>query len=109
MQGIIRVPGNWIPDSLKGIIWFPGSPGIGSSSTVMYYFCAFPLRFEKYVGSVSVLGSTIFAPTGVKSKGDDFVSGILVPTGVKSKGGKLIEIFWRLNSLFSLQICKSVL
>ena len=30
---IIRVPGNCIPESLNGIIRFPGSPGIGSSST----------------------------------------------------------------------------
>ena len=27
------VLGNWITDSLKGIIWFPGYPGIGGSST----------------------------------------------------------------------------
>ena len=31
---IIRVTGNWIPDPLKGIIQFLGSPRIGSSSSV---------------------------------------------------------------------------
>ena len=30
---IIQVPGNWIPNSLKGIVRFPGSPGIVRSST----------------------------------------------------------------------------
>ena len=30
-MGIVQFPGNYIPDSLKGIIQFPGSPGIGSS------------------------------------------------------------------------------
>ena len=35
-MGIIQVPGNWIPDSLKGIVRFPGSPGIGSSSNPGY-------------------------------------------------------------------------
>ena len=29
---IIQVPWNWIPDSLKGVVRFPGSPGIGNSS-----------------------------------------------------------------------------
>ena len=32
-KGVIRVPGNRIPDSLKGVIRFPVYPGIGSSST----------------------------------------------------------------------------
>ena len=33
LQGIIRFPGNWIPDSLKGIFRFPCPPSIASSST----------------------------------------------------------------------------
>ena len=35
----------------------------------MYYFCDFSLPFEESVVSVSVLGSDIFTPTGVESKG----------------------------------------
>ena len=33
LKWIIWVPGNWIPDPLKGIIRFPGSPWIGISSS----------------------------------------------------------------------------
>ena len=32
LNGNIRVPGNWIPNFFKGIVLFPGSPGIGSPS-----------------------------------------------------------------------------
>ena len=31
LRGLSRFPGNWIPDSLKGIIRFIGYPGIVSS------------------------------------------------------------------------------
>ena len=34
---MIQVPGNWIPDSLKGIVRFLGSPRIGSSSKIECY------------------------------------------------------------------------
>ena len=40
-----------------------------SGSSVTYYFCDFSLRFDNYVGSVNVLGSGVFTPTGVESKG----------------------------------------
>ena len=82
------------------------SDEIGSDSgySVTYYFCTLYLPFDKFVGSVSVLGSDIFAPTGVDSKRDIFVSGLFIPTGVEFKGGGLLEMFWRSNSLFSFQI-----
>ena len=64
-----------------------------SISSGMYYFCGFSLRFGDYVGSVSVLGSDIFAPTRVESKGNIFASGAFIPTGVKSKFGRLLEMF----------------
>ena len=51
----------------------------------------FSLRFNYSVGSVSVLGSVVFAPTGVEFKGDTFASGVFVPTEVESKGGWLIK------------------
>ena len=66
---------------------------LGSSGT--YYFQYFSLRFDNYVGSVSVLGSGIFAPTGVESKCNIFVFVVFVPIGVKYKGGQLIKLFWR--------------
>ena len=31
LKGIIQVPVNWITDPFKGIIQFPGYPGIGGS------------------------------------------------------------------------------
>ena len=70
----------------------------------MYYFCAFSLRFENYVGSVSVLGSDIFASTVFESKSDIFSFDVFVPTGVESKGDQLIEMFWCSNYLLSFQI-----
>ena len=77
-------------------------PDSGSSGT--YYFCAFYLSFDNYVGSVSGLGSSVFAPTRVEYKGDIFAFDVFVPTGVESKGGWLIKMFWRSNSLISFQI-----
>ena len=41
----------------------------GSSGT--YSFCAFSLCFDDSIGSVSVLGSEVFAPTGVSPKVED--------------------------------------
>ena len=67
----------------------------------------FFLRFENYVVSVSVLGYGVFAPTGVKSKGDIFAYDVFVPTGAESKVGRIIKIFWRSNSLFYFQIWNS--
>ena len=75
-----------------------------SGSSCTYYFCAFSLRFKDYAGSVSVLVSDIFAPTGVESKGGIFAYNVFVLTGVKSKGGRLIKMFWHSNSLFYSQI-----
>ena len=57
--------------------------------------CYFPLRFDKYVGCVSGLGSGVFVPAGVDFKGDVYAFVMFVPTGVESKGDRLIEIFWR--------------
>ena len=65
--------------------------GSNSGSSGTYSFCTFSLGFDDSVGSVSVLGSGVFAPTGVESKGDIFAFGVFVPTGVESKGGQLIE------------------
>ena len=47
------------------------SDKLGSDSRYSgtYSFRAFYLRFDDYIGSVSVLVSGIFAPTGVQSKG----------------------------------------
>ena len=42
-KGIIQVPGNWVSDSLKGVVQFPGYPGIGSSSN---YFAWRPFLRE---------------------------------------------------------------
>ena len=67
--------------------------------TIFSLFC-----FYKSVGSVSVLESDGFAPTGVESKGDMFASEFLVPRGFESKGGQLLEKNWRLNSFFFFQV-----
>ena len=61
--------------------------GSDSGSSCTCYFCDFSLSFDESVVSVSFLGYGIFSPTGVESK-----------------GGRLLEFFWRSNSLFSLQI-----
>ena len=34
LKGVSRDLGDFIPDSLEGVIQFPGSPGIGSSSSI---------------------------------------------------------------------------
>ena len=83
--------------------------GSDSVSSGIYSVCAFSLCFGYYVGSVSVLGFGVLAPTVVESKGDIFAFDVFVPTGVQSKGGRLIEKNWRSNSLFTFQILKSVL
>ena len=46
--------------------------GSESVSSGTYSFCTFSLGFDDSVGSVSVLGYDVFAPTVVKSKGDIF-------------------------------------
>ena len=69
-----------------------------------YSFYIFSLCFDDSVGSVSVLGSGSFEPTGVDFKGDIFASEIFVPTGVEYKGGRLLEIFWGSNYFFLFQI-----
>ena len=78
--------------------------GSGSPGT-----CVFPFCSGKYVGGVSGVGSIIFVPTGIESIGDVVPLVVLVLRGVESKGGGLIELFWRLKSLFSLLVSKSVL
>ena len=83
--------------------------GLNSGSSGTYSFCAFSLRFYNSVGSVSVLGSGVFSPIGVEYKWGIFTFYIFVPIGVESKGGRLVEMFWRSNSLFSFQIIDSVL
>ena len=53
--------------------------GFDSGSSGTYSFCAFSLRFENSVGSVSVLGSGVFSPIGVEYKCDIFMFDIFVP------------------------------
>ena len=48
---------------------------------------ALPLRFDKSVGRVSVLGYDVFVPIGVESKCDIVTFFVFVPVGVESKGG----------------------
>ena len=57
-----------------------GSDGLWSDSrsSVTYYLY---LRFDDSIVGVNVLGSDVFAPTGVKSK-----------------SGRLLAVFWRSNS-----------
>ena len=52
--------------------------GSDSGSSCTYSFCAFSLCFDHSVGSVSLFGCGIFAPTGVESKGDIFGETIAV-------------------------------
>ena len=54
-----------------------GSPGI----------CAFPFCSGKPVGSVSVVGSGHFVPTGIELIGDVVPLVVLIAKGVDSKGG----------------------
>ena len=75
-----------------------------SGSSVTYSFCVFYLHFVDSIGSISVYGSGVFAPTGVESKCDIFAFDVFVPIRVESKGSRTIEMFWRSNSLFPLQI-----
>ena len=83
----------------------------------------FPFLLEESVGRVDdsvghvdnsivcVRGmrSGVFVPIVIKSIGDVIMLVVFVPIGVDSKSSRLIEIFWRPKSLFSLQISKSVL
>ena len=62
--------------------------GSGSGSSGRYSFTAFSLRFDKYVGCVSGMGSGVFVPTVVEYKCDIFMFVVFVPIGVKSKGGR---------------------
>ena len=72
--------------------------GSDSGSSGTYSFCAFSLCFDHSVGSVSLFGCGIFAPTGVESKGDIFAFDMFVPTRVESRGGRLIKK--KLRSIF---------
>ena len=71
--------------------------------------CAFPFCFDDSVGSVRGVGYGVFVTVGIESNFDYVMFVMFVPIVVESKGGRIIEIFWRLKSLFSLQISKSVL
>ena len=57
--------------------------------------------FDKSVGRVIGLGSSIFFSIRVDSKCDGVTFIVFMPIGVESKGGQLIEMFWRSNSSFS--------
>ena len=77
--------------------------------------CNFPFRFYESVGcvgdsvgSVSGMGSSIFSLSGIESIGDVFLLVVFIPKEIWFKGGRLIEIFWRPKSLFSLLVSKSV-
>ena len=70
--------------------------GSDSGSSGTYYYCNFSLRFDESV--VGVLGSNVFAPIGVESKGGIFASDVFVTTVVELKGGQLLAIFWSSNS-----------
>ena len=63
-----------------------GDDGFDSCSYGTYYFCAFSLHVAESVVSVGVLGSAVFAPIGVESKGDMFCFDVFLPKGVESKG-----------------------
>ena len=65
--------------------------GSDSGSYGTYSFRTFSLHFYNSVGSVSVLGSDVFAPTGFDYKGDIFASNIFLPTGVDPKGCRFLE------------------
>ena len=52
--------------------------GYDSRSYGTHSFTAFYLRFDYSVGSVSVLGYGVFAPTGVESKGGMFAFDVFV-------------------------------
>ena len=71
---------------------------------LVHTFPGFSLRFDGSVGSVRGLGSGVFISIGVDSKCDIFGFVVFVPIVVESKGGRLIEISWRSNYLFSFQI-----
>ena len=64
------------------------------------------VRIDKSVGCVIGVGSGIFVLTGIKSIGDVVPLVVFVPKVVESKGGRLIEIFWRPKSWFSLLVSK---
>ena len=70
--------------------------------------CAFPFRFDEYVGTVgesigrvSGVGSGIFFLTGIDSISDIFLLVVFVPKGFKSKCGRLVEIFSAQNLDFT--------
>ena len=82
--------------------------------------CAFPFRFDEYVGRVvdsvglvdySVgrvcgVGSGIFVQKGIESIGDIFLLVVSLPKGVDSKVSQLIDIFWVPKSGSSLLVSK---
>ena len=77
--------------------------GLTLDPLVHTIFAGFLCVLTNCVVSVSCLGFVFFVPTGVESKCDIFSFLVFVPIGVESKGDRLIEIFWRSNSLFSFQ------
>ena len=71
-------------DALYSLDDESGELGSDSGLSGTHYFCAFYLRFDKSIVSVIVLGSDLFAPTGVESK-----------------FGRLLALFWCSNCFFS--------
>ena len=69
------------------------------------FYCVFAITLVVLVA----WGSGIFVPTIVEFKCDVFAFFVFVSIGVRYKGGRLIEKNLRSNSLFFLQISKSVL
>ena len=84
-------------DSLDDKFDYDGSD-YGCSGTC--YFTTFSSVFDESVGHISGLGSGVFIPTRVDSKGNIFVFVVFISIGVKSKCGRLIKMFWRSNYLF---------
>ena len=64
-------------------------------------------RVEYSVGRVSSVGSEVFVLAGIDSIGDVVPLAVFVPKGVQSRGCRIIEIFWRPKSCFSLLVSKS--
>ena len=67
---------NYLDDDYDELGTDPGSSG-------RYFYCPFSLRFDNFV--FGVLGSDVFAPIGVESKGGIYENKVFVPTGVEAK------------------------
>ena len=83
----------------------------GSLGTCNFPFCSDkPVGIvEKSVCGVSGVGFGVFVPTGIESIDDVVLLSVFVPRVVESKSSRLIELFLRPKSCFSLLVSKSVL